>query len=264
MKIGVCGYINAKNMDGTGFDFLALAKQAGFDYVELPLSTVAALDVNEFRRVRQLVERSGMRVEACNVMYPGTLRLTGPEVDRSAVRTYLDLALGRAAILGAQVVVFGSAGARNVPEGFPLERAWMQLIEMLRLADPILEQNGLTLCIEPLNKAESNVIQTAAEGFALAKLADRPNVRLLVDYYHMARDGEDCGIIRTAGDMVQHAHFADPDGRVYPSVSKPRFQDFFGALKDIHYNGRVSLEAAYQNFESEASQAQEIMRVMAS
>lgn len=263
MKIGVCGGVTGKNADGSEFELLPAARAAGFDYVELPLAAVAGLNVDEFRRVSRQVERGGIPVEACNVLFPGTLRLTGPSVDRSAVRTYLDQALGRAATLGAHVVVFGSAGARNVPDGFPLEQAWLQLVDMLRLADPILEQNGLTLCIEPLNKAESNILQTAAEGFNLAKLAGRENVRLLVDYYHMARDGEDCGIIRTAAGMVQHAHFADPEGRVYPAESKPPFQDFFGALKDAGYRGRVSLEAGYRDFAREAPIALGILRDLA-
>jgi sugar phosphate isomerase/epimerase len=263
MIIGVCGFISGKNVDGSEFDFLPAAQAAGFDYVEFPLSTVAGLDESEYQRVLAQVRQSSIPVEACNVMYPGSLRLTGAAIDSKAVRAYLEMAYSRAAELGAKVLVFGSAGARNVPAGFPLEEAWLQLVAMLRAAGPIAAKNGLTICIEPLNMAESNIIQTAAEGFTLAKLVNHPQVRLLVDYYHMARDGEDCGIIRTARGMVQHAHFADPDGRAYPGENKPRFNDFFGALKDIGYTGRVSLEAGFQNFSKEAPRACAIMRALA-
>jgi D-psicose/D-tagatose/L-ribulose 3-epimerase len=263
MKIGVCGFITGKNADGSEFDFLSAAQAAGFDYVEFPLSTLAGLSADEFARVLARVRAARIPVEACNVIFPGSLRLTGTEVDPAAVRLYLESAFERAAQLGVKVLVFGSAGARGVPQGFPLEAAWMQLIAMLRVAGEVAALNGLTLCIEPLNKAECNIIQTAAEGFTLTKLVDHPRVRLLVDYYHMARDGEDCGIIRTAGAWVQHAHFADPDGRVYPPENKPHFNDFFGALKDIGYAGRVSLEAGFSDFARQAARAQEIMRGLA-
>jgi D-psicose/D-tagatose/L-ribulose 3-epimerase len=263
MKIGVCGYTTGKNTDGSEFDFLPAAEAAGFDYVEFPLSTVAGLDEGEYQRLLAQVRRSSIPVEACNVMYPGSLRLTGAAVDAEAIHDYLEMAYRRAAELGAKALVFGSAGARNVPAGFPLEGAWMQLIAMLRVAGPIAAKNGLTVCIEPLNQAESNIIQTAAEGYTLTKLVGHPQVRLLVDYYHMARDGEDCGIIRTACSLVQHAHFADPDGRAYPSENNARFNDFFGALKDIGYSGRVSLEAGYTNFAQDAPRAQAIMRALA-
>jgi D-psicose/D-tagatose/L-ribulose 3-epimerase len=262
MKIGVCGYTTGKNANGSEFDFLAAAKQAGFDYVEFPLSTIASLAEDEYHRVRNLVRQGGIPVEACNVMFPGSLRLTGAAVDLQPVQAYLTMAYQRAAELGAKVLVFGSAGARNVPPAFPLEQAWLQLVQMLKAAGPIAAQNGLTVCIEPLNKGESNIIQTAAEGFTLAKLVDHPQVRLLVDYYHMARDGEDCGIIRTAREMIQHAHFADPDGRAYPDERKAHFNNFFGALKTIGYTGRISLEAGYDNFAHDAPLALAIMRAL--
>jgi sugar phosphate isomerase/epimerase len=263
MKIGVCGYITGKNADGTEFDLLAEAKRAGFDYFEPPLATIAGLNEADYAALHEQVLASGLPCEACNVFFPGTLRLTGPEADLDKTRAYLELALGRAAELGVERVVFGSAGARNVPAGFALEEAWMQLIAMLRAAGGIAAEHGITIVIEPLNRAESNIIQTASEGYTLAKLVDHPNVRLLVDYYHMARDGEDCGIIRTARAWVQHAHFADPDGRAYPTERKAHFADFFGALKDAGYTERVSLEAGYQDFAKDAPVALEIMREVA-
>ena len=262
MKIGVCGYLTGKNADGSEFDFLPAAYAAGFDYVEFPLSTVAGLEEEEFQHVLAQVRAGPIPVEACNMMFPGSLRLTGPASDPAAARAYLETAYRRAAELGAAVLVFGSAGARNVPAGFPLEQAWLQLVAMLRAAGPVAARHGLTVVIEPLNQAESNIIQTAAEGFTLAKLVEHPQVRLLVDYYHMARDGEDCGIIRTAGAWVQHAHFADPAGRAYPAEEKAHFHDFFGALKDAGYTGRVSLEAGYADFAQDAPRAQAIMRKM--
>ena len=263
MKIGVCGTIRGKNADGTEFDLLAEAKRVGFDYIELPLSMVTALSEEEYTELRVRIQNGGLPCEAVNVFFPGTLRLTGLDVDRRKIRAYLELALERAAGLGVQVAVFGSAGARNVPDSFPLGQAWMQLIDMLRTAGPIAAMHGITIAIEPLNKAESNIIQTASEGFVLAKLTDHSSIQLLVDYYHMAKDGEDCGIIRTARDWVRHAHFADPAGRAYPQVNQPNFQTFFGPLKDAGYAGRVSLEAGYGDFAKEAPLALEIMRELA-
>lgn len=263
MKIGVCGTITGKNADGAEFDLLAAAQRAGFDYIELPLATVAGLSDADYAALRSQILSGGLPCEACNVFFPGSLRLTGPEVNPEKTRAYLDLAFARAAGLGVQVIVFGSAGARNVPAGFPMEQAFVQLIEMLRIAGEAAQVYGITVVIEPLNRGESNILQTASEGYTLAKLSAHPNVKLLVDYYHMARDGEDCGIIRTAREWVQHAHFADPDGRVYPAEQKPHFAEFFNALKDVGYAGRVSLEAGFKNFAAEAPRALQIVRELA-
>ena len=263
MKIGVCGFITGKNVDGAEFDLLGEAQRIGFDYIEPPLATVAGLSEADYAALRGRIRDGGLPCEACNVFFPGTLRLTGPQVDMDKTRAYLEPALARAAGLGVRVVVFGSAGARNVPAGFPMERAFVQMVEMLRVAGDVAQAHGITIVIEPLNRAESNIVQTASEGYTLAKLTDHPQVKLLVDYFHMAKDGEDCGIIRTARDWVQHAHFADPDGRAYPVEHKAAFPEFFCALKAVGYTGRVSLEAGYQDFAAEAPRALQIMRELA-
>ena len=263
MKIGVCGYITGKNADGTEFDLLEAAERVGFDYIEPPLATIVDLSDDVYWELRKRLLSSDLPCEACNVFFPGSLRLTGPNASRNRTRAYLEKAIARAAGLGVERIVFGSAGARNVPAGFAMERAWIQLVEMLRTAGDLATRYGITIVIEPLNRAESNILQTAAEGYTLAKLVDHANVRLLVDYYHMARDGEDCGIIRTAREWVQHAHFADPDGRAFPTVRKAHFANFFGALKDAGYSERISLEAGYQDFAKEAPVALAIMRELA-
>jgi D-psicose/D-tagatose/L-ribulose 3-epimerase len=260
VKLGICGYLTAQNADGHEFDLPAAAKSAGFDYLELPLSRIASLSEAEFDSLRETLDRSGLPCEACNVFFPGTLRLTGSHVDLSAIERYLELALGRAAALGVRVVVFGSAGARNVPDGFPKEQAFLQLVNMLRAADPVAGRHGIQIAIEPLNRAESNILQTGAEGYTLAKLVDRPSIGLLLDYYHMAKDGEDYGIAVTARDFLRHAHFARLEGRSFPAVMEEDFRAFFGALKRAGYNARVSLEAGFTDFATDSPRALAILR----
>ena len=255
MKIGVC-----LSLREVAAGLPAAAKSFGFDYIELPLSAAAALDEGDFAELLAAVERSGLPCEACNIMFPGTLRLTGPAVDFDQVHAYLELALGRAGRMGVKSAVFGSAGARNVPEGFPKEQAWLQLVEMLRAADPLAAQNGLALAIEPLNHTESNILNSGAEGFALARLVERPNIGLLLDYYHIWMDGEHPGIAVTARNVLRHAHFADPEARCYPVEMKAHFRDFFDALKAAGYDSRVSIEAAYSDFAADAPRALAVMR----
>ena len=260
MKYGVCGFLTAKNADGAEFDLIPAARAAGYDYLEMPLSTIAALSEAEFAGVKQKVIESKFPVEACNVFFPRSLRLTGPDVDWKQVEDYVKLALGRAGQLGAKVVVFGSGGSRQVPEGFPMEQAWLQLVQLLRMIEPIAAVNGITVVIEPLNDKETNIIHTGAEGFALAKLVDRPHIRLLLDLFHMSLMKEDFGIAVTASGYVRHAHFAKPEGRVYPSVIEDEFRAFFGGLKRGGYDGRVSVEAGFSNFAVDAPRALAVMK----
>jgi D-psicose/D-tagatose/L-ribulose 3-epimerase len=176
------------------------------------------------------------------------------------VEAYLELALGRAGQMGTQVVVFGSGGSRQVPEGFAMEEAWQQLVHLLRLAEPAAARNGITIVIEPLNDKETNILHTGSEGYTLAKLVDRPHIKLLLDLYHMALMGEDCGIAVTARGSVRHAHFAKPVGRSYPAEMEPLFLAFFGGLKRGGYDERVSVEAGFTDFAVDAPRALAIMK----
>ena len=263
MKIGICGYLTGKNADGREFDFPYEAKLAGFDFIEFPLSALASLSEDDFDQVIAALKRSGLPCEACNLFFPGSLRLTGPEVDKDKTRAYMEAALNRAEKVGAQVVVFGSGGARKVPDGFSIEQAWVQLVEMLRVAGEISARHGITIAIEHLNSAETNVINTAAEGYSLAKLAGHPNVGLLLDIYHLVKEGEDFGIAMTARGMLSHAHFAESGQRGFPAAADQTMRAFMDALKGANYTGRLSLEAGYTDFQSEAPLAVEVMRALA-
>ena len=262
MKFGICGYLTGRNVDGSEFDLPIEAKKAGFDYIELPLSTLAGLSDEEFTRVKAALDDRGLPSEACNLFFPGSLRLTGPEVDAPKIDAYLELALKRAEMIGARVIVFGSGGARNVPYAFPKERAWVQLVEMLRIAGPIAANHGIFIAIEPLRSQECNLINTAAEGFSLARLVDHPNVGLLMDIYHMVQEGEDFGIATTARGLLGHAHFAEPQQRAFPLAADPTTRAFVDELKRADYAGRLSLEANFSNFQREAPQALEVMRTL--
>jgi sugar phosphate isomerase/epimerase len=260
MKFGVCGYLTAKNADGSEFDMIPAAKAAGFDYIEMPLSTIAALDEADFADLVAKVAAGGLPVEAANVFFPRSLRLTGPDVDWQAVEAYIELALSRAAALGVKSVVFGSGGSRHVPDGFPMEEAFVQLVRMLRLAEPICAKYDITIVIEPLNKKETNIIHTGAEGFTLAKLVDRPHTRLLLDLFHMHLEHEDFGIALTARDYICHTHFAKPDGRCYPASMEDEFRAFYATLKAGGFDLRTSIEAGFKDFATEAPIALAIMK----
>ncbi len=263
MKIGICGYLTGKNADGEEFDFLPAARAAGFDYIELPLSALAGLSEAEFTRVCEALAQNSLPCEACNLFFPAGLRLTGPRVLVEEVRDYLELALARAAAVGARVVVFGSGGARRVPEGFRVEQAWEQLAWMLRQAGDIAAGLGIRIAIEPLNRGETNIINTGAEGYSLAKMVDHPNVGLLLDIYHMVKEGEDFSIAQAAREVLAHAHFAEPTARAFPMAVDETGRAFFGALGKAGYRGRVSLEAGYRDFQGEARAAVQVMRELA-
>ena len=162
MRIGCCVNMVALAPDGIGIERLEALAAFGYDYVEMPLAQIMVLGESQFSALIEYVASVGIPCEACNNFIPAHYPITGDKVDRVQLEAYLDEAIERACRLGAKSVVFGSSGAKNVPPGFSVEKAWGQIVETLVLADEIIGDRDLRIAIEPLCRVESNIIAACA------------------------------------------------------------------------------------------------------
>ena len=231
MKFGMCG----------GFDAMRDARAAGFDYLELPVTGVAALTDAEFEQRLAELTALGLPVPSCNVLFPGEIRLHDPSVTDDRITAYLEKAFARLQRLGTETVVFGSGGARKRPEGVSYGDAFRRLVTVARLVGDAAARYGLTVVIEPLCRKETNMINSLAEGACLVAAADHPRVKLLADTYHITRDGEPMSDIGRVGG-VSHVHVATKVNRRYPTVAEPELAECFAQLKATGYSGNVSVE----------------------
>ena len=152
MELGYCLNMIADDEYKIGYEKIDMVKKAGFDYVELPVAQMMALDDDRFERlILARLDRAGIRCRTCNNFFPASYRLTGPSADHGAAYRYAEKAIRRMERLGVESVVFGSSGARNRPAGYPREEAFQQLIEFLNGLSPLLADSGIRVAIEPLN-----------------------------------------------------------------------------------------------------------------
>lgn len=236
------------------------AKAAGFDFVECTVRSLTP-EVDEFAPILAAYGASPLPVKAFNVFLPGDLKITGPSVDWPAVQSYVDEALRRVDQIGARIVVFGSGGARNVPDGFSFDEADGQLKRFLEIVAKAAEPLGITVVIEPLNKLESNVINSVPAGVALAEAVGSSSVQVLADLYHMMMDGEDLENVRTHAQWIKHIHVAD-SGRFAPGTGDYPYAQFFTMLHAVGYDGLISVECRWRNFEEEAAGAVAFLKRM--
>ena len=219
------------------------ADRFGFDYLEPPAAAIAAMNDADFQAFKARVFASRLRCPSFN-SFIRTLRVVGEDIQHQELQAYLSLCLSRCRELGAEVVVWGSAGSRNVPEGFSRERAWSQIKEFLRLAGDAARPYQCVIAIEALRHQESNIINTSAEAFRLVHEVNHPNVRMIVDYYHLRVENEDPEIIWRARRDIVHFHFANPKGRRWPRSADedPEYARFFELVKKIGFHGGISIE----------------------
>ncbi|MBR6029337.1 MAG: sugar phosphate isomerase/epimerase [Clostridia bacterium] len=230
MKIGCCG----------GFDRMEEAARAGFDYLELNATRVAGLSEADFAELSKAHADAPLPTPSFNCLFPGDIRL----MDESAAETvsaYLNPALDRVALLGGKTVVFGSGAARRRPEDLPYSEAFRRLMAVTALIGDIAAQRGITVAVEPLNRRETNMVNSVAEGAALCAAVGHQAVRLLADYFHVAAENQPHEDIERVGGIA-HAHIATAETRRVPVEAEPGFTVMFRAMKRTGYAGNISIE----------------------
>jgi sugar phosphate isomerase/epimerase len=233
IELGVCG--NPPDY--------AKAEQYGYDYFEPSAAVVAAMTDAAFNTFRDQVKASKTYCRSFNILFRNQ-KVVGPDVNLDEIDKYLDTTFERCKALGAKVIVWGSSGSRRVPDGYSRDTAWEQMKAYLKRAGVVARAKGVVIGIEPLRKQECNIINTGAEALKLLTEVNHPNVQMIIDYFHLAIEKEDPQIVRTAKDHIVHMHFANPTGRRWPHSADedPGYAPFFQAVKDIHYQGGLSIE----------------------
>ena len=257
MKIGAC----------TNIENLETAAALGYDYIEIALNWLAGLEDEAYEAIASRVSSFPIPVAKANCFLPGTLKVTGPDVDENTIDAYLEKAFARANRLGISVVVFGSGGARNVPEGWPQARAWQQLAHFLTKTGPVAQKYGVTVVIEPLRREECNIMNLVSEATLMAALVDHPNIQVLGDTHHMLFCHEPWGSLPQAGSMLKHVHVShtleDRSNRIYPQPGQiTPCEEVIQVLKDMHYEGDISVEASCKDFAKDAAEAVALLRPM--
>lgn len=235
-------------------------QEAGYDYIELPVADVMPEQPDsEFDSVRQKLGEAEIVPEAWNCLLPKDLRVTGPEVDGYRLERFIRTAFWRIEELGGEIVVFGSGGARTVPEGFPMDEARDQIIEFLAMAGQVAGIHGITIVVEPLNKRESNIINSVPEAVEIMTAVGHPFVKVLADLYHIDEESQSLEDVLRAGDDLAHTHTADT-GRLCPGTGSYPNADFIRMLKRIGYDERLSVECIFRDWDVEPRKALEYLR----
>ena len=241
MKYGLCA----------GLDKIAEVAALGFDYLEPPVNGTAALSEEDFEAKLAMVKEASIPCPAFNLLFPKTMQVLVPETTDDMIAEYLHTAMKRVQLLGGRVAVFGSGKSRNCPEGMTYGEAFRRLVEVTRLTGEIAQQYGVVIVIEPLNRTETNMINSMAEGAALVAMVNHPNVQLLCDSFHVAKETEPfTDVVRLGG--VSHVHVATKEGRRYPLEKDADLTALYEALKATSYDGMISIEGKTDDMAQDA------------
>jgi sugar phosphate isomerase/epimerase len=213
----------------------------GYDGVELAIRDPKLVDGDELIRV----------VSACGLEVPaiGTgqawgeegLSFTDPDPTvRAAAIERAQAHIPFAAKTGAEIIIGLLRGITR--KGTSQEQAMEWLVSALRECCSAARPFGVRFALEPINRYETTLVNTALQGMDLLERVAADNMGLLLDTFHM--NIEEAVIeesIRMCGDRIFHFHVADSN-RWHPGAGHLDFESILGALYAAGYQGYVSGE----------------------
>jgi 5-keto-L-gluconate epimerase len=135
-------------------------------------------------------------------------------------------------------------GIRGKLSGVASEKA-AQLstaVETIRRCAEFADPLDVNLLVEPINRFETNFINSAHDGLEFIQAIGEPNVKLLLDTYHMNIEEDDpCAAIHLVGSQLGYVHFADHN-RHAPGQGYINFPAVLSALNEIDYQGYITVE----------------------
>ncbi len=230
-------------------DKSAALKAAGAEFLTESVGSflVPDKDEAEFEKNLENLKASPLPILACNgFIRPANLHCVGPDANHEAILTWADTTFRRMKKANGKIIVFGSSGARKIPDGWPKEKANEQFVALLKLLGPLAEAQGITVTVEQLRAEECNFINHIGEGAALIRAANHPNIRMLADLYHLACGGDTPADLKAAMDVVVHVEIAEKVGRTVPGISGDDFRPYFRVLREAGYKGAVSIEGKWE------------------
>lgn len=243
IKLGVC--TNVQNAQK--------AKEAGAQFIEESVGRflIPGKPDAEFAANLAAAKASPLPIRSCNGFLPGTIKVT----DHEAALKWAETAFRRAQQAGISYIVFGSGGARQVPEGFSHAEATDQFVSLLKKMGPIAGKYDVTVVLEPLRSGECNFLNTVGEGVKIVKKVGHPNIQCLADIYHMLQENEGPEAIVKGAKYIKHCHVAEKTDRAAPGTNGEDLTPYYDALNKIGYKGGLSIECKWTDFDKQLTPA---------
>jgi D-psicose/D-tagatose/L-ribulose 3-epimerase len=241
MRYAVHAYAWTSSWSNDDLDLIDHAASLGLDAIEIPLMELHAVDPGA---IRDRTERARIDVLTSVVCPEDAEPSSEDERVREAGRDFLMRCVDVTADMGASVftgVTYSALGRRldRRPERADMERA----ADVLRAVARHAADRGVRVGIEPVNRYESFLVNTAAQARELMGMVGEPNVGVHLDAYHMNIEEDDfrSPVELVARDLV-HFHLSESH-RGIPGRGTVDWEAIMGALGDAGYTGYVGLES---------------------
>ena len=215
----------------------------GFDTVEIPIEAPEHIDSV---KVRKALDKHGLVCgSVCACMGPGR-DFRGSGKDQREAMKYCKALIDHMVNLGCPSLigpVYSVVGKADAVEPKEQKREFALVVKNLKVLCAYAEKKGVQICVEPLNRFETDFLNTCEKGLRLIKAVNSPVLKLHLDTFHMnIEEKNQAAAIRKAGKLLGHFHACGSD-RGTPGNDHIDWTPIVKALKSIRYKGDVVIES---------------------
>lgn len=242
MQIGLNTFVLHSLFTDQAMDSFAQIKAWGFDSVEMAVEQPAKVSVG---RARDRLRETGLRCgPVCGVFGPGR-DLRGSPAEQTAASDYLRRLVEMAAELSAGVVCgpcYSAVGRAELYSPDDRERHLDMVARNLQRACADAKAAGVVIAIEPLNRFETDFINTCAQAKELIRRVGTSHIGIHLDTFHMnIEERSHASAIAEAGSLLAHFHASASHRGVIGEDNVP-WADVARALHSAGYTGDVVIE----------------------
>ena len=247
MKFGINTFLFTFPFTNASTKWFRTFKQWGFDAVEIAIDDPATIDP---ALIRAELDKAALACcSVCGAFGPDRDLRGTPEAQANST-SYLMALIDQAVVLGAPVVagpVYSAVGRRNAEEPAAYKQQWKTVVKNLKPICKHAAKQGVTIAVEPLNRFETDFINTVDQALELVGDVGSPALKIHLDTFHMNIE-EKCqaDAIKKAGKLLAHFHACGSD-RGTPGNDHICWESIAKALKQVRYDGGVVIESFTQD-----------------
>jgi D-psicose/D-tagatose/L-ribulose 3-epimerase len=242
-KIGLSTFVLASPFSDNDLSLMGKVKSMGYDVLEVCIEDPTILSSDA---INVAAKKYGINISICGAFGPDRDISHEDPIIRAQGIAYLYTCIDFAAEVGSPFVcgpMYSATGKTRLlsPEARRQQFDWA--VESIVTAANYAQTKNVRLAIEPLNRFETDLINTLEQGVELCRAVGLDNVGLLIDTFHMHIEEKSLTeSIRFAAPYIFHVQVSEND-RGTPGKGQVHWDEFFAALNDINYQGSIVVES---------------------
>jgi D-psicose/D-tagatose/L-ribulose 3-epimerase len=215
----------------------------GFDLVEIPVEDPSLIDGE---LVKKALLDNGLKPTVCGVFGPSK-DLTADDIElQKNCFTYLEECFRLCSLLEVEFLagpMYSAVGKARLVSAEQRKIEWGRAVQNLHRVCEIASKYDLSIALEPLNRFESDLVNSAEDVMRLVNDINQKNAGVLLDGFHMTIEEKNIrDAINLVGDRLLHVQVSE-NHRGIPGTGLTPWGDFANGLNDIDYGGAIVIES---------------------